>query len=80
MGRLYQLCHWADSLRAACFGLCFGQYPSLVSSPHPGCRQGLGGFMATGYHLRANKKRRTHNHPLGMSWAPAFNALASVDI
>lgn len=56
MGRLYQLCHWADWRRAACFGLCFGQYPSLVSAPHPGCRQGLSGFMATGYHLRAKQK------------------------
>lgn len=65
MGRLYQPCHWADWRRSACLGLCWAQYPSLVSTPQPGYRQGLDGFRATGYHLRANKKRPSHDSRSG---------------
>lgn len=55
-GRLYQLWYSADVRRAVLLGLCLGQYPSRVSNRQPGCRHGLRGFKATGYHLRAKQK------------------------
>ena len=56
MGRLYQLCHWADSLRCAFFGLWAEQYPSRVKVLHPGFLQGLSGLCAMGYHLLTKRK------------------------
>ena len=62
-GRLYQLCHWADTRRPAGLGLCLGQYPSRVRFGHPGLRHGRRGFRATGYHLRAKQKAPEPTHP-----------------
>lgn len=75
MGRLYQACHWADTLLPAFSGLCFAQYPSRVSAGHPGCRHGLNGFKATGYHLRAKQKAPKPRHPFGSSQAQALVSL-----
>lgn len=54
--RLYHPCQAADSLRAACLGLCPRHQPSWVSDEQPGWRHGRNGFCATGYHLRAKQK------------------------
>ena len=40
-----------------------GQYPSRVRAAHPGCRHGLSGFRAMGYHLQAKQKAPKPRHP-----------------
>lgn len=53
-----QLC--ASSLRSLTRrGRWASQYPSVTRAPHPGCRQGLFGFMAMGYHLQAQNAKKT---------------------
>ena len=65
----------------AALGLWTGQYPSRVKAPQPGCRQGRSGFNAIGLSPPGqNKNAKVHAPPLGMSWALAFNALASRNI
>lgn len=63
IGKLYQSCHLADTLRPALTGLCFSQYPSRVRAEHPGCRQGLSGFKAMAITSWQNKKRPSQRHP-----------------
>ena len=55
-GRLYRSCHRALAFRSALAGLCAGQYPSRVSFPHPGWRQGRMGRIAIGSPPSAKKE------------------------